>query len=92
MNEPTGFTKCDMCEKDIDLSYIDEYREDDSGIYHEECLEEYWAKEASYALAGYRAYKASNPPVDYSDAYEWGDPKNAHYVAWAMENADALRD
>ena len=86
-----GTTPCELCEKDIDLSYIDDYHEDDSGFYHQECIDDYWAKEASYYLASYEAHKRSNPPVDYSDAYEWGDPKNPAYMEWVIDNADAGR-
>lgn len=84
--------KCDLCNNPIDVSYVDDYREDDSGIYHEDCLQEYWDKEASYYLASYMAHKRNNPRVDYSQAYEWGDPKNPEYVEWAVEQADAKRE
>jgi hypothetical protein len=83
---------CNLCNKPIDFTYEDDYREDDSGINHEECLNEYWEKEAGYYLSTYQAHKRANPVEDASDAYEWGDPKNAHYVAWAIENADATRE
>jgi hypothetical protein len=82
---------CELCEKEIDLSYEDEYYEDDSGTYHEDCIRAHWEQEASYYLGTYLAHKRNNPPVDYSDAYEWGDPKNPEYVEWAIEQADARR-
>jgi hypothetical protein len=84
-------TECDICDKDIDMSHTDGHREDDSGIYHEECLEKYWAKEASIALAEYQQHERNNPPIDYSDAYEWGDPNNPAYIEWLIEQADAER-
>jgi hypothetical protein len=83
--------KCDMCNKEIVVEYEDDIYEDEAGSYHTECIEAYHNEEASYFMISYRAHKLANPVEDSSDAYEWGDPKNAHYVAWAMENADTLR-
>ena len=90
MSESTS--KCGLCEKDIDTTYEDEYREDESGIYHEDCFLEEQAKEMAYHLGTWKQHRAEQEEKAlYADAYEWGDPKNPAYMEWVIDNADAGR-
>ena len=87
MSESTS--KCGLCEKPIDTA---EYREDESGIYHEDCFLEEQNKEMAYHLGTWKQHRAQQEEKAlYADAYEWGDPKNPAYVEWLIEQADAER-
>lgn len=63
---------CDLCRQDIDPEDEDIQR-DDSGDYHQPCLDEYWAPTIAQVLAEYRR-------PDPEGGYEWGDPKNPKYM------------
>lgn len=90
MSESTS--KCGLCEKPIDMDYEEESREDESGVYHEDCFLEEQAKEMAYHLGTWKQHRAQQEEKAlYADAYEWGDPKNPAYVEWLIEQADAER-
>ncbi len=79
---------CEICNKPVDTTYEDESYADESGLYHFDCWDEETQKEAQKYL---RSYKAKAPLVDQADGYDWGHYKNPHYMAWAIDQADAAR-
>ena len=81
---------CEICSKPVDMFYEDESHEDESGLYHYQCWEDETKKEVEKHLRDYNAKKAQ-AIADESDGYEWGDPKNPHYVVWLLDQADAAR-
>ena len=81
---------CEICSKPVDMFYEEDRHEDESGLYHYACWEAETNKEAQAHLRSYNAKKAQ-AIADEVDGYEWGNAKNAHYVAWAIEQADATR-
>jgi hypothetical protein len=77
-------TECEHCrENTIDTESGDHYQ-DESGYYHDECQESLTQKEMDYHLSRYTPKPASEHL-----AYEWGDPKNADYMEWVVEQVDS---
>ena len=80
---------CEYCSKKIEETPLDDYPvHDESGSYHAECYEQIIEASMREAMPYVKKQMAERED---SNAYEWGDPKNAEYVEWAMEQADALR-
>lgn len=85
-------TLCETCDSDIDLTHEDDYHEDESGFYHEDCYRDELEKEAAFHLGTWKKHRAEQQEKAlYNDAYEWGDPKNTAYVEWLIDQADAGR-
>jgi hypothetical protein len=72
----------DVCTLCLNIVAVyDTWREDESGVQHQECFDERSDREQTYWSGFYR------PAVHSSGGYDWGDPKNADYMNWVLDYA-----
>ena len=77
-------TECEHCQETTIDTDSGDYRQDESGYYHDECWESLTRSEMAYWLSRYKPKPASDHL-----AYNWGDPKNPDYMEWLVEQVDS---